>query len=688
MPKVSATPVSSFNMRGQVFQVSLLLVVMLIIMMTTGRNVEANTLSSETKLEEFVECPFEYYTSGQLNTKKYDQLVAECAFARVPFQYETNTTDITSLFIKRIRKRDETNLPRKIVWFIPGGGFGPGHSTIHLDVEMVKYFISELYNRTDNYQYSIYSVEHRGVGRSDRLSCQSSQAESPSSDGGYYITKKEWPKCVQDLSKLETLVYSSDNAAIDLLKVMKMVKTMYSDSIHYMYGYYYGAFWIMKTLRFTELNDLTMLNSIKGIMIENPFTKKFHLNDIDSVMIDTFKNVLKFCSDKTLADKYDKTCYEKLGGQDVYALLKSTMKKVYNVDFDSHSSGHSVMSGGGGGGGSGGGESDGGHGTVPNTPCGLVSSKLPFYNLTRIFGSLMRTRNGQAIIPAIIYRFNRCDDSKDVHILYNLVKYYATYVESKSYATNYLLDSDSVFYNIVFSEFWKESHQTESEISEDMAHSYVNTGFDLKLAQVWNATHHWEGPEIYTPKIDTSFSNPTNIPILVIDADADTYMTSDYPTDFESSLSGTNHKLVTIPFSLPPTIVNSPVKGKSDCGSQILTSLITLDSTNPNVQQVNTQCLDQLQFNFTGSSSFNKLVFQVSDIYEGVYVYSTFYTGTISTTLFFAVVLGISIGFLVVLIVAMCVTCTMRLTFLNNKAYKKLTSSTASGHDPSMWNNL
>jgi len=46
---------------------------------------------------------------------------------------------------------------------------------------------------------SIYTMDHRGTGRSFRLQCDAAEAMTSGSPGGSYVLPRELPSCIQDI---------------------------------------------------------------------------------------------------------------------------------------------------------------------------------------------------------------------------------------------------------------------------------------------------------------------------------------------------------------------------------------------------------------------------------------------------------------------------------------------------------
>lgn len=115
-----------------------------------------------------------------------DDGLAECASIDVPRDYDDPTSGTIAIALKRIAAKTETR--RGTLWLLHGG---PGAS----GVAALEGLARELPKLVPDLDY--ISLDHRGVGKSERLGCPS--AELTGSDGEEEITEKEWPACIAAL---------------------------------------------------------------------------------------------------------------------------------------------------------------------------------------------------------------------------------------------------------------------------------------------------------------------------------------------------------------------------------------------------------------------------------------------------------------------------------------------------------
>ncbi|KAJ0412435.1 hypothetical protein ATCC90586_005455 [Pythium insidiosum] len=168
------------------------------------------------------------FTSSDLT-----ELPFECAEVRVPLCHDgiCKSDRSIELFIKRVRVAKSGN--KKALWLLQGG---PGASSSGLESLMLS--VSEkLEGGAD-----IYTMDHRGTGRSHFLKCDAAQAFSTGSPGGANIDYREVPNCVKDiLFQIDghTSAFSITSAAKDM---DLLIKTLNKDQEAYVYGASYGTY--------------------------------------------------------------------------------------------------------------------------------------------------------------------------------------------------------------------------------------------------------------------------------------------------------------------------------------------------------------------------------------------------------------------------------------------------------------
>ena len=92
-----------------------------------------------------------------------------------------------------------------------------------------------------NGQVNVYTMDHRGTGRSARLDCIAAQATTSGSPGGDDVEPEEVAACAEDLKRQygsDLSSFSITSAASDLAS---FISTFQSGSKTFVYGLSYGT---------------------------------------------------------------------------------------------------------------------------------------------------------------------------------------------------------------------------------------------------------------------------------------------------------------------------------------------------------------------------------------------------------------------------------------------------------------
>ncbi|KAJ0404398.1 hypothetical protein P43SY_007651 [Pythium insidiosum] len=158
----------------------------------------------------------------------------ECAEVTVPLCHEgiCQSSKTIDIFVRRMLAN--TTAPAKSLWVLQGG---PGGSSLAMEGSM-----NMLYELLDQ-QANLYTMDHRGTGRSFFLDCQASQSFTPGSPGGVKVDPMEMPQCAQDLLfqiDNQTAAFSVTSAAKDMEYLTKQLNA--GDKETYVYGVSYGTY--------------------------------------------------------------------------------------------------------------------------------------------------------------------------------------------------------------------------------------------------------------------------------------------------------------------------------------------------------------------------------------------------------------------------------------------------------------
>ncbi|RQM23223.1 hypothetical protein B5M09_006374 [Aphanomyces astaci] len=173
----------------------------------------------------------------------------ECGEFQMPMCHEEVCHDVRNKTIDVFVKRKLANPAKvaeigkeKVLWVMQGG---PGDSSTAMEQLM-----SSLYWEM-NETVSIYTMDHRGTGRSNRLVCNAAEAMTSGSAGGLGITADEYPACIQDLlfqMDNHTNAFSVTSAAYDMKKVIEATQTSNGTQV-FVYALSYGTFLVERLMQ-------------------------------------------------------------------------------------------------------------------------------------------------------------------------------------------------------------------------------------------------------------------------------------------------------------------------------------------------------------------------------------------------------------------------------------------------------
>ncbi|KAH9112663.1 hypothetical protein AeMF1_013050 [Aphanomyces euteiches] len=347
----------------------------------------------------------------------------ECGEFQLPMCHEEvchhdrgKTVDI---FVKRKRANpSKVQLGKeKVLWVLQGG---PGDASTAMEQLM-----SSLYWEM-NETVSIYTMDHRGTGRSGRLKCDAAEAMTSGSKGGLGITREEYPNCFKDLLfqvNNHTEAFSVTSAAYDLKKVIEDTQT--SNQV-FVYALSYGTYLVERLMQLES-------QSIHGYVVDS----------IVSQSAPNFATMATFTNwDKDVArvgERFLDTC-----SNDTFCSAKFDHANVRQLTWDLYKQLDEDAK-------------------VPGTnTCADLVNGLgigdPSESLRSLFGSMLQSQTYREMIPAMIFRLHRCAD-KDVNVLQTFVDKYIR--EDGRWSLKGSREADTLYYSellyglIVYSEMWE-----------------------------------------------------------------------------------------------------------------------------------------------------------------------------------------------------------------------------------------
>ena len=477
----------------------------------------------------------------------------ECALIDVPLKYPV-------LFPRKniqemvYRVKGTSDNKKGQIWFLQGG---PG------DTNAV---FANLFRamKTQHPDWDFYSIEHRGVGESTRLTCKAA--------GNSDINGSNAAACVSQLKETwgdDLAQFSTTNAANDLNYAIEMMRD--PGKKVFIYGLSYGTYWLH---RYVQLYP----DSVDGFVFDSICaTGVCKIDDYDMNINNAGKQVMDLCANDTL-------CQGKLASID--ANPWAAMGVIFNkID--------------------------------AGTICADMKPLLTRETLRKKFGKLVEGIYSRSIIPAVIYRINRCA-ANDVTAIDHMMNYTPASISTNSLLSlsidHTVINSNVLATNIVLSEIWRGSsvHDIQAIINA----AYVSEDAALPIADI-SALNVWP---LYSDGNIGKWGS-TNSPVLMMNSDIDGQTPFSFAETFSTHFAGSNQYLVQMTdaahgtvFTLP--MANDPNATQESCGSKIMFSFIENTNTVPDKS-----CLDSaFKLGFDPSTAQNQIaatmVFGTSDLWD------------------------------------------------------------------------
>ncbi|MFO0750686.1 MAG: alpha/beta fold hydrolase [Myxococcota bacterium] len=481
----------------------------------------------------WVPCPL-YYDQP-------DGTPAECTTIDVPLRWSKPDGPTLGVFVQRLRGSDAP--ARGQLWLLNGG---PGGSGADYDSWM------EAYRAVDP-TLDLYTVDHRGTGRSARLSCPDQEAGA--SDSGFYLTAAETGPCHDALAAEwgdDLAEFTTTAAARDLGRLME--RTAEPGQVVFVYGASYGTDWAH---RFLQLFP----DRVSGVVLDSIAPPNEDFVDYDRAFDAVGRDFMDLCAaDPVCGDKLGRHPWERLG-----ALLRAVAD---------------------------------GHCAALTEPWGLDA-----FGVGSLLANMLMNVETRTYIPAIVYRLDRCD-AADVAALEHLLTVIFGDAEVGYYDT---LGSDALFYNVALSELWPNEHPTQAAVAETAADLYISTGLTSEIAASQDG---------WPPYPDDAYVGAwadTGTPLLMMNGDLDPQTPFASASQMAPHFTRPHQTFVRVPRAAHAVTVRTPVAdGEVQCGLRIMLSFLADPSAEPDLG-----CIASIPAeSFVGDPELNELVLGTRDLWE------------------------------------------------------------------------
>ncbi|ETL80068.1 hypothetical protein L917_19404 [Phytophthora nicotianae] len=522
---------------------------------------------------------------------------AECAIYNAPLCHP-GTIEI---FVKRFTAKTGDPTKALNVWLVQGG---PGYSSTTLEPTML-----DLYNQLQG-KVNVYTMDHRGTGRSTRFDCAAMHKAASGSGSGGQMSPLEVASCAKELQfKYGDLSsFSMTSAATDVATFISEYTNRENTIV---YGVSYGTALVKRLMHLnTPMVSGYVLDGIATTSgaSADPFPY-ISLWDIDYGEVgDSF---LDLCDQTKACSRYFKS-----------ETLSSTLLRVFrNVDKN------------------------------PSSPCAqlLIStdtgnnqtSEPPSFSLRRIFGLLLVFSYMRTLIPPVVHRFNRCAPD-DVKFLTQLTSSLKSSTKTQDDAYKSML----LYYLIIFSEMWETPAHSSQTMRKRFADTRISDGgfYEVdgggiyRLNSLYCAFSKETSPACNGLKGGNYTSNaiiyerdeywnksaviPNQASVLLLSGKLDPQTPHKYAEYLLEVLDGENKELIAFDYAAHGTVIPTQhVERDSDsemCGMKLLASYV---KNSGDLALLDKTSLDKmLRFNWTIPTDYLYGYFGTDEPYNGAYI--------------------------------------------------------------------
>ncbi|KAL3668520.1 hypothetical protein V7S43_006604 [Phytophthora oleae] len=532
---------------------------------------------------------------------------AECAIYNAPLCYpglcETpkGVDSTIEVFVKRFPATVGNPKTARNVWLLQGG---PGISTVPLESTTV-----DLQTKLGG-AVNMYLMDHRGTGRSTRLSC-STETKLKASIWGSDVEAVNVGKCAQELASKygDMTSFSTTSAAKDVASFMGE-HTNGEDTI--VFGWSYGT---MLGERLIHLDPPEVTGYVlDGIAASSGArTAEFpYFSNWDTDFGEVGDRFLAMCQqDEEIATRFEK---KDLAGTIKYLIAQ--------FDKDPESTCAGIING------------------FSNDTSNGTDAEPPSFALRRALGTMLSDSELRKLLPPVVYRLNRCAD-KDLDILNRVIQVLKDSITAKVEDETY--QSLLLFNVIIYSEMWQMPSPSVAAIKKSFTDVLISdTGIytstesycafskeKSKTCNTFQTGKYDANPIIYDRDEywNKSAVIPTQASVLLLSSKLDGQTAHKYAEFLLDALKGDNKELITFEHATHGTVqstqlipgdLQSPI-----CGMELLVSYI---KNNGNLEKMDKSCVKKMPaFNMTITTGYLNGYLVTDDAYDGVYNESLYY---------------------------------------------------------------
>ncbi|KAK1929815.1 hypothetical protein P3T76_014661 [Phytophthora citrophthora] len=520
----------------------------------------------------------------------------------------------------------------------------------------------ELHTRL-NGTVNIYTMDHRGVGRSTLLDCVAAQITTTGSPFGSEIDTTEVPACAEALEKKygDLSSFSVTSAASDMAAFI----SNYSNGANtIVYAVSYGTA-LVERLIHLDVPEVTGY-VLDGVATSSGTPKEFeYFSTWDADSGEAGDAFMALCATQS-------ECNDKFTATD----LRTTLKNVLE-SFDD----------------------------TPESTCAAlvsgVNSDLPAsYTVRQTLGVLQESESTRTLIPPIVYRLNRCS-SNDIDVLTHFFTAWNT--EDNSPNQDDAFESSLLYYLIIFSEMWETPEVSTSEMLERFTNTTVSNGgvygyiptycaFSKENSTACNELNvgNYNAKGIIYARDqywNVSATIPTQASVLLLSSKLDPQTPHKYAEYLLETLDGDRKELITFDYATHGTLWTTPTVAGDDssvtCGMKLLVSYV---SNNGDLDSLDKSCVSEMPaLDLNVPVDYLHSLLSTDEAYDGIYNSSLSSTGLTSssdssTSGSSSKYKAVFIVFLVLFLIALAVACFFLLSWCKLKHSKTNSKVTDDEH--------
>ncbi|KAJ0407461.1 hypothetical protein P43SY_005002 [Pythium insidiosum] len=532
---------------------------------------------------------------------------AQCAVVDVPLCYpgvcNGTTSQTIELFVKRIVASTADPSKRPNVWFLQGG---PGASSVAMESAMLSMY------RLLRGQVNVYTMDHRGTGRSTKLDCVAAQATTSGSPRGTSVSPSEVPACADELKRRyrgNLAGFSTTSAAYDLAA---FISSFQARSETYVYGVSYGSSVVERLMHLQPKEVVGYV--LDGVSTTAGADKSAYpyFSNWDTAFGAVGERLLELCASDTL-------CKSKFGATPAKDALRALLT---DLDGPSSSRCAAIIAD----------DED-----VESPPAGVV--------LRIVLGEMLQSASLRALIPAVVYRVQRCAERDQTA----LKRFFKVLRSMTSRASEDSAHFSSLLYRLImFSELWEAPTPSSDELLERFLSVSISNGavyssvddycaFTKETSSVcrqlgvsaYTAPAIWYARDRYW---NVAATVPPSASVLLMSSQLDPQTPHTFAETLLQTIKGSRKALVTFDYAAHGTVFSTKQagSGRPTCGMQVLVSYVAAKG---DVTKIDRTCVASLPgVNFSASPRLVADLFDTSDAFDGVVLGTPLPTGVSNTS--------------------------------------------------------